>query len=191
MFLRKLAFGWVVLAATLGIVCTDSQATSTMMPSSVTPQVTQSTASPTTDKTSVPTTLATAILDPTPTSTLLPTFDQAGTPTVMNDVDQAQGIFGTVLMVPGVCLPDPVNEGECLNKPVPGQGHFDVREYADSPDVGYSNPIVVAFESEHDGFYSVGLPPGEYCVWFGNGCEAQIEISSGIWLDVTLYVYLP
>lgn len=94
-------------------------------------------------------------------------------------------------MVPGICLQDPISPGECLNKPFPGQGSFDVRAYADTSDVGYSNSIVTTFESDDEGFFRVGLPSGEYCVWMEYGCEAQVAIIPRHWLEITLQVYLP
>ena len=45
--------------------------------------------------------------------------------------DESQGISGTVLISPGVCLEDPDNPEECLNGPFLGLGTFDIRPYAD------------------------------------------------------------
>lgn len=62
-----------------------------------------------------------------------------------------EGFYGQVLAHPGVCLKDPDQPGQCLNLPFPGAGSYDVREHADQPDQGFSNPIVVSFASSNDG----------------------------------------
>jgi hypothetical protein len=63
----------------------------------------------------------------------------------------SQGIFGIVMVYPGACLTDPENPGECLNKPFPGYGEYDIRRYEDSLDNGFSNPVLMSFVSRSDG----------------------------------------
>ena len=63
----------------------------------------------------------------------------------------SQGIYGIVMVYPGACLTDPENPGECLNKPFPGYGAYDIRRYEDSPDNGFSNPVLISFASRSDG----------------------------------------
>ena len=93
--------------------------------------------------------------------------------------------------MPGVCLPDPADPDLCPNRPVPGRGQFDIREFADAPDVGYSNPIVATLKSSDNGTFRLALPAGEYCVWFGGSCEAKVGIASGLWSEILLQIYLP
>jgi hypothetical protein len=112
-------------------------------------------------------------------------------PMVLLDDEDTQGIYGIVTIYPGACLEDPENPGECLNKPFPGQGSFDVRHYDDKPDLGFSNPILKTFESQNDGWFKVELPTGRYCIWWLNGCQAQVDIEAGKWSAINLGVFLP
>ena len=180
--------GTLVLLTTVGGGCAQSKAVSTQIPTHETPGPTESAQTPTAIQTFEPT------LADVPTLTPTPEFTPTAGPTmaaILEEGKQAQGIFGTVLLVPGVCLPDPVDPNLCLNKPTPGRGRFDIRAWADAPDVGYSNAIVAILESGDDGRFRLELAPGEYCVWMGSSCEAQIEISPGRWSELTLQIYLP
>ena len=191
--LRRLALSTFVLLTVMGIACTGSESVPIQSPAPET-----HTAEPIPTPTPTPTPTPARILPPTlkaeptvgvgPTSIAEPTGIPTSTAT--GDSEQAQGIFGTVLMVPGVCRPDPEDLGACLNTAFPGQGSFDIRVLADTPDVGYTNPIVAKLESEDDGLFRVRLAPGQYSVWMGRSCEATAEVVPGVWSERTLRVYL-
>lgn len=107
------------------------------------------------------------------------------------DESESQGIFGVVIIHPGVCLEGLDHPGQCLNKPYPGQGTFDIRLYDDSPDRGFSRPIIKTFTSKNEGSFEVELPVGKYCVWWFNDCQQVVEVAAGEWLEVALGVFLP
>ena len=96
-----------------------------------------------------------------------------------------------VMIYPGACLVDPEHPGVCLNKPFAGAGTFDIRLFADSPDEGFSHPILKTFTSQNNGWFQVELPVGRYCIWSLNACQAQVDIEAGKWVLITLGVFLP
>lgn len=106
------------------------------------------------------------------------------------DGDSSQGIFGTVMFLPGVCLQDPENPGQCLNGPYPGRASFVIRARLDEPDMGLDSPIIQSFESDDDGTFWVGLPTGKYCVWQMNACT-PVDIEADQWTKLSLVVALP
>lgn len=68
----------------------------------------------------------------------------------LRELEAVQGVYGVTLMLPGPCLEDPDNPGECLNLPFPGTWSYDVREFDDAPDLGRENPIIATLRSEED-----------------------------------------
>ena len=65
----------------------------------------------------------------------------------LTEPEPPQGIYGMTIFLPGVCLEDPEEPGVCQNLPFPGRWQYDVREFANAPDLGQDNPILAAFES--------------------------------------------
>jgi len=90
----------------------------------------------------------------------------------------AEGVYGQVIAVPGVCLEDPQHPGSCLNLPSPGAGSYEVREYSDEPDLGFSNPVVTTIESEQPATERVLLD-----ISFADALNDQ-RISAALWNDL-------
>ena len=63
-----------------------------------------------------------------------------------SDREASQGIFGLVVVTPGVCFGDP-QTGECLDIKSPGTGRYVIRKHTEEPDAGFSGPILRTFRS--------------------------------------------
>ncbi len=68
----------------------------------------------------------------------------------VREAEEEQGIFGITFFLPGVCLEDPENPGECVNLPYPGEWSYELRALSDTPDLGRENPVITSFTSSGD-----------------------------------------